>query len=255
MPILAGQKIIVMGGSGLIGRRLVAACLRSGAAVVVAGRDRNSDGFQRLKCEVDVDLPFEDVDICNAESVKNLFSAAERRLGPIDAVVNCTFPRNSNFGAKFEDVRFVDFCENVNMHLGSAFLICQEAMRYFSRRNYGCIVNFSSIYGLIAPRFEVYDGTSMTKEIEYIVCKSAIISITEYLAKYLKGKNIRVNCVSPGGIADGQPKAFIERYNKHGLNKGMLDSDDVAGTVVFLLSDQAKFINGQNIVVDDGYSL
>ena len=231
------------------------ACVRSNASVVVAGRDPNSDGFHELKRELGVDLPFVDVDVCDPRSVKRLFPAAEEKLGTIDAVVNCAFPRNSAFGAKFEDVTFTDFCENVNLHLGSAFLVCQESASYFCVRDRGCIINFSSIYGQMPPRFEIYDGTSMTKEIEYVVCKSAIISMTEYLAKYLKGKNIRVNCVSPGGVRNGQPASFIERYNQHGLNKGMLNGDDVAGTVVFLLSSKAEFINGQNIVIDDGFSL
>ncbi len=95
----------------------------------------------------------------------------------------------------------------------------------------------------------------MTKEIEYIISKSGIIQMTKYLAKYLKGKNIRVNCISPGGIFNEEPTVFAERYNAHCLNKGMPESGDVAGMLLFLLSEHSRYINGQNLIVDDGFSL
>jgi NAD(P)-dependent dehydrogenase (short-subunit alcohol dehydrogenase family) len=109
--------------------------------------------------------------------------------------------------------------------------------------------------GVVAPKFENYEGTSMTSPIEYTAVKSGIISLTSWLAKYYKNKNIMVNCVSPGGILDQQPQSFLDKYCNSCTSKGMLDPTDVAGTVLFLLSKQAKYINGQNIVVDDGWSL
>ena len=107
----------------------------------------------------------------------------------------------------------------------------------------------------MAPQFEIYKDTPMTKEVEYVTTKAAIIQLTYYLAQYLKGKNIRVNCISPGGIFNDQPQPFIDRYNARCNIKGMLDGKDVAGTIVFLLSDLATYLTGQNIVVDDGFSL
>lgn len=95
----------------------------------------------------------------------------------------------------------------------------------------------------------------MTKEVEYVVSKAAIIQLTRYLAQYLKGRGIRVNCISPGGVFDHQPQSFIDQYNAYCNTKGMLDGRDVAGTIVFLLSDLAIHLTGQNIVVDDGFSI
>ena len=87
----------------------------------------------------------------------------------------------------------------------------------------------------------------------YII--SCLIAITHYLAKYCKGQNIRVNCISPGGILNDQPESFLAKYESDCVSKGMLDVEDVTGTLVFLLSGQSKYISGQNIVVDDGWSL
>ena len=66
---------------------------------------------------------------------------------------------------------------------------------------------------------------------------------------------IRFNSISPGGIFDHQPSSFIERYSAECIDKGMLDPEDIAGTLIFLLSDLSRYINGQNIIVDDGFSL
>ena len=95
----------------------------------------------------------------------------------------------------------------------------------------------------------------MTSPIEYGAIKSGVISITKYLAKYYAKKNIRVNCVSPGGILDSQTNEFVDRYKSSCTSKGLLNSDDVTGTVLFLLSEDSKYINGQNIIIDDGWSL
>jgi len=91
--------------------------------------------------------------------------------------------------------------------------------------------------------------------VEYAAIKSAIVHLTKYMAQYFKGSNIRVNCISPGGILDGQPDEFLVRYKRLAATKGMLDPKDLQGTLLFLLSDMSEYINGQNIVVDDGWTL
>jgi len=116
-------------------------------------------------------------------------------------------------------------------------------------------VHISSIQGVTTPKFDQYKGTQMNSPIEYSAIKSGVIAITRYLAKYYKNKNIRVNCISPGGILDGQPESFLYNYAKNCNSKGMLDSKDLSGALTFLLSESSQFINGQNIIVDDGWSL
>ena len=83
----------------------------------------------------------------------------------------------------------------------------------------------------------------------------SIIQLTRYFAQYFKGENIRVNCLSPGGILDKQPGTFLKAYNSYCNEKGMLDPEDIAGPLIFLLSDASKYITAQNLIVDDGFSL
>ena len=141
------------------------------------------------------------------------------------------------------------------MNLGGYFLTSQQFAAYFEKQGYGNIINLASIYGVIAPRFEIYDNTPMTMPVEYAAIKSGLIHLTKYMAKYFKGKNIRVNTISLGGIEDKQPEPFLKAYKEFCLNKGMLNAKDISGTVLYLLSDLSEFVNGQNIVVDDGFTL
>jgi NAD(P)-dependent dehydrogenase (short-subunit alcohol dehydrogenase family) len=177
------------------------------------------------------------------------------KFGKIDAAVHCAYPTSSNWGTRFEDLLPENLEENLFNQLGGAIIFSQRVIHHFREQNYGNLVHISSIHGLVAPKFEHYEGTDMVSPIEYSAIKSGIIAITSYLAIYCKGENIRVNCISPGGIRANQPKRFLENYQKDCLSKGMLDSEDVAGALIFLLSDQSKYVNGQNIVVDDGWCL
>ena len=96
----------------------------------------------------------------------------------------------------------------------------------------------------------------MNSPIEYSASKSGIISITSYLSKYYRNKkNIRINCVSPGGIKSNQNKKFLQRYKKSCINKGMLDPQDVFGITDFLINETSEYVRGQNFIVDDGWSL
>lgn len=99
------------------------------------------------------------------------------------------------------------------------------------------------------------DNTPMTISVEYIAIKSGFINLTKYMAKMFKKDNIRVNAISYGGILDNQPEIFLEQYKKRCGIKGMLDSKYLTSTLIYLLSDNRRYINGQNIVVDDGFSL
>jgi NAD(P)-dependent dehydrogenase (short-subunit alcohol dehydrogenase family) len=96
---------------------------------------------------------------------------------------------------------------------------------------------------------------NIVSPIEYSAIKAGIIAITKYISKYYRKKNIRVNCVSPGGIKADQNDVFLKRYKKYCNSKGMLDGADVSKLIIFLISDESKYISGQNLIIDDGWSL
>lgn len=255
--LLTDKVVVITGGAGLIGRELSLAVARSGGVAIIADSDsgRASAVANEILDQFPARAQAAELDITSKSSILALIEKLHQQYGRIDAVVNNAYPRNKNYGRKFEDVQYDDFCENLSLHTGGYFLVAQQFSLYFKSQAQGSIINMASIYGIMPPRFEVYAGTNMTTPVEYAAIKSSIIHLTKYMARYFKGTGIRVNAISPGGIADGQPEAFINRYGDYCNEKGMLDPKDIAGTLIFLLSDMGRFINGQNIVVDDGFSL
>ena len=256
--MLKGKVIIVTGGGGLLGQEFVKnISLQRGIAIIA---DINEEVGTKVQAQICLDqhstlIDFVPLDITSKESIVDMINVLHKRYGRIDAIVNNAYPRNKNFGRNFFDIEYADFCENLNLHLGGYFLVSQQVALYFQKQGYGNIVNMSSIYGVIPPKFEIYKNTKMTNSIEYAAIKSAVVHITKYMTKFFKGMNIRVNSISPGGIFDNQPESFLSAYREQCANKGMLDKSDINGTLIFLLSDMSNYINGQNIIVDDGFSL
>jgi len=256
--MLTGKIVIVTGGAGLLGTEFIKSIIKHNGIGVIA--ELNDQRGVALEQEIKETLKTENVffhklDINSKESILSLIGDIKSKYQKIDAIVNNAYPRNKNFGRHFFDVDYKDFCENVSINLGGYFLVSQLFAHFFQKQGYGNIVNISSIYGIIPPRFEIYKGTKMSNSVEYAVIKSGLIHLTKYMTKYLKGKKIRVNAISPGGILDNQPESFLSNYKEYCMNKGMLESSDISGALIFLLSDMSAFINGQNIIVDDGFSL
>lgn len=256
--LLKDRVIVVTGGAGLLGKEFVKSIAESGATAIVA--DLNISAAEKARDSLSgkigsgkIDII--EVDITDQSSIASVIDQLHLKYGRIDALVNNAYPRNKSYGAHFMDVSYDSFCENTNLSLGGYFLTSQQFAKYFIRQGQGNIVNISSIYGVIAPKFDIYEGTPMTMPVEYAVIKSGLIHLTKYMANYFKGKNIRVNALSPGGILDKQPEAFLNAYGINCLNKGMLEKADLCGSLVYLLSDMSKYVNGQNLIVDDGFTL
>ncbi len=256
--MIKGQIVVITGGAGLIGKEFVKAVVANNGIAIIAdiNEEIGNSVKEHLSSELQSDaIDFIALDITSKESLNAAIKYLHEKYGKIDALVNNAYPRNKNYGKHFFEVEYADFCENLNLNLGGYFLTSQQFALYFQKQGFGNIINISSIYGVIAPKFEVYNNTPMSMPVEYAAIKSALLMLTQYMAKYFKGMNIRVNAISPGGIFDHQPEPFLESYKKQCLNKGMLDKSDLQGTLIYLLSDMSRYVNGQNIIVDDGFSL
>lgn len=254
---LAGKVIVVTGGGGFLGAKFCAAIAQQGGIAIIA--DVDAVAAAGVAAQIAATCPGRAeavaLDITSVASINALIADLQQRYGRIDALVNNAYPRNREYGKKLEEVTYDSFCENVGMHLGGYFLTAQQFSLYFREHGGGNIINMSSIYGTMTPRFEVYADTPMTMPVEYAAIKSAVNQLTRYFAQYFKGDGIRVNSLSPGGILDDQPEPFLRKYDAHCSSKGMLDPQDVCASLIFLLSEASRYVTGQNLVVDDGFSL
>ncbi|MDP3442106.1 MAG: SDR family oxidoreductase [Ignavibacteria bacterium] len=242
--ILKDRIILVTGGSGLIGKELV--------------KDINLKGGFAINADIGVitNLPLGtlQMDITNDQSIQFGIDQVVAQFGRIDGLVNNAYPRTKDWGTKFEDIDPQSWRTNVNIQLNSYFVCSQKVLRIMADQNHGAIVNITSIYGVVGNDFTLYEEYGGTSPAAYSAIKGGLINFTRYLASYYGKKGIRVNCVSPGGIFDYQHPSFVTRYEAKVPMGRLGNPDDISPAVSFLLSDEAKYITGQNLIVDGGWT-
>ena len=240
------KNIIILGGSGRIGSEITKNLSLQGHQVYVIDKIKNKylSNDRSILC-----------DISNMNNFDRKFNLLLRKIKFVDVIINVSYLKNKSWGTNFLKLKSKDLKDNLFLQLGTNIMISQKSINLFIKQGFGNLILFSSIQGLSAPKFSHYSNTKMNSPIEYSAAKAGIINMTKYLAKFCKGKKIRVNCISPGGILDSQPISFVKKYKDSCLSKGLLGSHDLNGVVEFLVSDKSKFMNGQNLIIDDGWTL
>jgi NAD(P)-dependent dehydrogenase (short-subunit alcohol dehydrogenase family) len=252
--MLNNLVVAISGGVGLLGSAFSRTVVKNGGRVIIG--DIKQKPGDRLVAELGEDrATFFQGDLTDVSVIDQFIQKGKEQFGRVEAAVHCAYPVSEQWGSRFEDLQPAGLEKDLFLQLGGSILFSQRMIRHFRGQGYGNLVHISSIQGVAAPNFDHYAGTEMVSPIEYSAIKSGVIAITRYLAKYCKGQNIRVNCISPGGLLNNQPQSFLERYKSDCLLKGVLDAEDLNGALLFLLSTQSNYISGQNIVVDDGWSL
>ena len=243
MNQLKDKIIIVTGGNGLLGREIISKIIEAGAFCI------NID----INHETTDDLSLTSCDITNPNSVNQCIKSIIEKYGKIDGLVNNAYPRTKDWGSKFEDITYDSWRANVDMQMNTTFLFIQKIMPVLLKTK-GAIVNMASIYGVVGNDLTIYENTSIGTAAQYSAIKGGVINLTRYLASYYGKQGVRVNCVSPGGIFDNQNPIFVANYEKKVPMGRMGNPDDIAPSVSFLLSDEAKYITGQNLIVDGGWT-
>lgn len=255
--MLSKKVVVITGGAGLLGTEFSKSIAENNGIAIIADIDEQiaKESAEKLSTKLNKTVDYIFLDITSKKSIDSAITSIIKKHKKIDALVNNAYPRNKNYGKDFFDVSYDDFIENINLNIGGYFLCSQIFAKYFKAHGSGNIINIASIYGVVAPKFNIYKESDMNMPVEYAVIKSSLIHLTKYLAKYLSNYNVRVNSISPGGIIDKQPQVFIDAYREECLQKGMLNVEDISGTLIFLLSELSEYVNGQNLIVDDGFTL
>jgi NAD(P)-dependent dehydrogenase (short-subunit alcohol dehydrogenase family) len=238
---------VLAGSEGLIGQAVKRALRECGAVVYAIDRDVKDEDDNHRR-----------VDITNESELNGCFSwltnaGVKKREY---AFINCSYPRSAAWPTLgFENFNRAEFDANLTMHLGSAFHFSQSAIEFLrSRELSGSLINLGSIYGVVGPNLSIYDGTSMQNPVAYAAIKSGIIGLTKYCATVFGGRNVRANVVCPGGVENGQNANFVKNYAEKTPLGRMATPEDVAGSIAFLVGPSGKYISGQVLMVDGGWT-
>ena len=247
------DKVAVITGAGDgIGRACAKMFAKEGAKVVVAARrlhklqetvdEIQSAGGEALAVATDVSKNMQ---------VKNLIDTAIDTYGRIDILFNCAGVGYSSpyFMGDLKDTPEEDWDAVININLKSVYLTCHYTIPHMIEQGGGVILNCSSINGVVGCGADTYSAS-----------KGGINALTRALS-FANGKhNIRVNTLSPGATDTPmihealQQKEFYETWSTCGPLKGIIQPEDVAYAAVFLVSDESRFVTGQNLLVDCGFT-
>lgn len=231
---LKDKIAIITGGTGAIGRVIARTFLSEGAKVRVTYR--REEEFHEILPELSEfkeNLSGKKVDVTIAEQVEQFMDETAQRFGRIDILVN-------GVGGSAPSAHIVDLEEKTwdflfNLNVKSAFLCSKFVLPYMLKQNYGKIVNISAKLAL-----EPVAGAGA-----YSASKSALITLTETLAKEVKDSGINVNAVALSLV---KTEANLKSITKPDPSK-WVEPEDVAKTILFLCSDEAKSVNGDVIKI------
>lgn len=245
MNMLKDKIIVVTGGKGLLGNAFVQELLAKEGTVIVLDNNATTDlNKNEINC-----------DITDKPSIQHAMDLILAKYGRIDGWVNNAYPRTEDWGKKpFDEESMESFSKNVEWHLGGYVKCCQLVLNQMKQQQSGSLINMSSIYGVVGPDFTIYNGTSMLNEGAYAAIKGGLINFTRYMAAFYGPYNVRVNCVSPGGIFDHQNPVFVKNYEDKVPMRRLGNPGDIAPSISFLLSDGARYITGHNLIVDGGWT-
>jgi len=220
------------------------------------------DGYNTLILDVrvperaDYSGDFFQCDISCEEDVSKLGRYLETMKCKIHGLINNASCQPRGFGNELEDYPLETFKAVLDVNLIGSFLLTKLVIPYMVNQRFGSIVNIGSIQGVVAPTFEIYEGTDITSPLVYSVAKAGIIHFCKWVAGKYGEYNIRCNALSPGGLIDSQlgGSEFSRVYASKTFLKRMVHSSEVAEVVRFLVSDSSKYITGQNILIDGGWT-
>jgi NAD(P)-dependent dehydrogenase (short-subunit alcohol dehydrogenase family) len=256
---LTGRTAIITGGAGNLGRAMASALLESGARVALVDReDSDLDGAahalagktsgQVVACATDLESEADRLEV--AREVQSRFETIDILINNAGFVGDS---RLTGWVAPFEQQSMESWRRAMEVNLAAPFHLSQLLAPQLAAHERGSIINIGSIYGMLGPDLGLYQGTTMGNPGAYAASKGGLLQITRWLATSL-APAIRVNCITPGGIARGQPEVFVDRYVARTPLGRMGVEEDFKGAALFLASDLSRWVTGQNIVVDGGWS-
>ncbi|GAA3408080.1 SDR family oxidoreductase [Paenibacillus hodogayensis] len=250
---LEGKVAVVTGGAGLYGRQIAMALAQAGAATHMTSRSSEQlPELERSFAQEGVTVTAHCFDQEQESSILALRDAVIARHGRIDILVNNAVART--MGSWDDPLEAFD--RSMRINATGMFGVTRAFGDRMAEQGSGSIINIGSIQGMVGPDGTLYEGMGFHGLVpDYFFHKGGMLNFTRFVASYYGPKNVRCNCVSPGGLASHRtPQAFVERYSQRTLLGRMANETDLMGSIVFLASDASAYVTGANLAVDGGYT-
>lgn len=257
---LSGRTALVTGGAGHVAFALEETLLELGATVAITDSDAKAcEQRMRALCRRVTSTRVFTVpcDLADERATRQMVRRVIRRARGLDILVHCAAytgsGRQPGWAVSFAGQTVDAWDAAMRVNLTAAFVLAQDAQRALEASGYGSIILLSSIYGVVAPDWRLYEGTAIGNPVGYGVSKGGLLQLTRYLATMFAPR-VRVNVISPGGIWRDQPEVFRQRYISRTPLGRMATEEDLKGAVAFLASDLSAYVTGQNLIVDGGWT-
>lgn len=251
---LAGRVAVVTGVLGRLGAVWTSTLTRAGATVVgidLRAGTAEGEGFR-----------LEQADVTDRGALHELRRRIEQEAGtPSVLVNNAGIDRPPGIEGRthaIEDEPLEDFRRTLDVNLTGTFAATQvfgSAMRDAGR---GSIVNIGSLYATVAAEPGFYDHLGLDppflKPAAYGASKAGVLNLTRYFARLWGPYGVRVNALSPGGVAAGQDPVFVRKYTARVPLGRMAETADLTGPLLFLASDASSYLTGHELRVDGGFT-
>ncbi len=252
---MSNKNILITGGAGHLGFEITKNLLidKNNSLIII---DKNIDRKKKIFFEkYSSRIKVIKTDISKKNSFKIIKKIIEKKYKVIDAIINnaAYYDKDKGFDVDFLGEKYEAWERVFKVNLFAPFFLTQHLYKNLIKSKNPIVINIGSIYGFIAPDFNMYKGTKMTNPASYNSSKGALGQLTKWMSSNLAPR-IRTNIISPGGIFRGQNKTFLKRYNLKNPLKKMASEKDISNLVEFLISEKANYLNGQNIFVDGGFS-
>ena len=256
------KNIVIFGGNGALGKKLSEKFNKQNCRVI--STDKGNKGFKK----VGSDLYIANADVVNQKSLKKLKNKIIKNFGRIDVVIYAVTYKSKDFYYSFDKLSLASWRKIIDTELTGSFLVSQIFGEVFEKQKRGNIIFISSIYGVVGNDHSIYKGSNLAQVCSnkkqkkniysnsaYSTAKGGLISFTKFLSTYWAGRNIRVNCCSPGGISNkNENKKFINSYSSKVPLRRKAEINEIVNAVIFLASEKSSYINGHNLVVDGGFT-
>lgn len=246
-----GKSVIITGCNGQIGRELCKKYVSVGAKVI--GIDLSKQHSTDLNLN---NFTYLTSDIRQTKTIEKCFEEIKLRFKSIDILINnagvAAFDHYIN-----RSEEQLDLMMDVNLK-GTFNCIRSFIIHSKSESRERSIVNIGSIYGVVSPDFRIYGARDRRSSEMYGATKAGVIQMTRYFAVDLAKSGIRVNSISPGGVFNSespQSSEFVRKYVERSPLGRMASESEIASVAIFLTSNLASYITGQNILVDGGFTV